>query len=62
MNNPTDFTPDDVLGFEFDTDPRTGENTGVLTVTFKDETQRKFTGSEVDKVRQILEEYSPPSA
>jgi hypothetical protein len=62
MSNRTDFTPDDVLGFEFDADPGTGENTGVLTVMFKDGTNRKFEGAEADLVRRILQEYSPPSA
>jgi hypothetical protein len=57
-----DFTPDDVLGFEFDTDPGTGEKTGVLTVTLKDGTERRFQGSEVDEVRRILQGYSAPSA
>ena len=57
-----DFTPDDVVGFEFDSDPVTGEKTGGLTVTLKDGTERKFKGSEVDQVRPILEDYSAPSA
>ena len=57
-----DFTPDDVLGFEFGSDPVTGETTGVLTVMFKDGRQRKFTGTEADRVKQILQDYSPPSA
>jgi len=35
MSDRTDFTPDDALGFEFDADPGTGENTGVLTIIFK---------------------------
>ena len=42
MSDQIDFTPDDVLGFEFESDPATGENTGVLTVMFKDGTERKF--------------------
>ncbi|MGD1096010.1 MAG: hypothetical protein ABSB35_28960 [Bryobacteraceae bacterium] len=62
MSDPTDFIPDDVLGFEFDSDPVTGEKTGVLTVTFKDGTDRKLEGSEVDKVRRLLQDYSAPSA
>jgi hypothetical protein len=57
-----DFTPDDVLGFEFNTDPVTGEKTGVLTVTLKDGTERKFKRSEIDQVWPILENYSAPSA
>jgi len=60
MNDPTDFSTDDVLGFEYETDPATGENTGVLTVTFKDGSQRKFKGAEADKAGQILEDYTPP--
>jgi len=62
MSDRTDFTPDDVLGFEFDADPVTGEETDVLTVTFHDGTERKFQGVEADKVRQILQNSSPPSA
>jgi hypothetical protein len=62
MSDPTDFTPDDVLGFEFDSDPVTGEETDVLTVTFKDGTERKFQGAEADRVRRILANSSPPSA
>jgi len=62
MSDRTDFTPDDVLGFDYDADPRTGENTGVLTVMFKDGTIRKFEGAEADQVRRILQDYSPPSA
>ena len=57
-----DFTPDDVLGFEFDADPVTGEKTDVLTVTFKDGTERKFQGADADHVRRILRDYSAPSA
>jgi hypothetical protein len=56
-----DFTPDDVLGFEF-TDPPAGQKTGVLTVTLKDGTERKFEGPEIDEVRRILQDYSAPSA
>jgi hypothetical protein len=38
MSYPTDFTPDDVLGFEFDSDSVTGErtadgSTGFATVS-----------------------------
>jgi hypothetical protein len=62
MSDPTDFTADDVLGFEFDTDPRTGNNTGVITVMFKGGTERKFRGAEVDQVHEILQDSSPPSA
>ena len=62
MSDRTDFTPDDVLGFEYDADPGTGENTGVLTVMFKDGTNRQFEGAEADQVRRILQDYSPPSA
>jgi hypothetical protein len=62
MSDQIDFTPDDVLGFEFSNDPVTGENNGVLTVMFKDGTERKFTGDEVARVSQILQEYSAPNA
>ena len=62
MSDRTDFTPDDVLGFEFDADPVTGEETDVLTVTFTDGTERKFQGAEADWVRQLLQNFSPPSA
>jgi hypothetical protein len=62
MSDQIDFTADDVLGFEFSADPVTGETTSVLTVMFKDGTERKFTGAEADDVRQILQDYSPPSA
>jgi hypothetical protein len=62
MSDQIDFTPDDVLGFEFGSDPVTGETTSVLTVMFKDGTERKFAGAEADKVKQILQDYSPPSA
>ena len=55
MKDRTDFTPDDVLGFEFDIDPRTAKNTGVITVTFKDGTERKFKGAEADQIREILQ-------
>jgi len=62
MSDQIDFTPDDVLGFEFSNDPVTGDSNAVLTVMFKDGTERKFTGNEVTKVSQILQEYSPPNA
>jgi hypothetical protein len=62
MSDRTDFTPDDVLGFEFETDAATGENTGVLTVMFKDGTERKFRDAEAEQIRGILEDYAPPSA
>ncbi len=62
MSEPVDFTPDDVLGFEFDTDPVSGQNTGALTVMFKDGTERKFRDADAERVRRILQDYSPPSA
>jgi hypothetical protein len=62
MRDRIDFTPDDVLGFEFGSDPATGGSTGVLTVMLKDGSERKFQGAEADQVRRILEESSPPTA
>jgi hypothetical protein len=62
MSDQINFTPDDVLGFEFGFDPATDQTTGVLTVMFKDGTERKFTGAEAEKVKQILQDYSAPSA
>ena len=34
----------------------------VLTVMFKDGSERKFAGAEAEKVKHILQDYSPPSA
>jgi hypothetical protein len=62
MSDQIDFTPDDVLGFEFGNNPETGESNAVLTVMFRDGTQRKFTGELVAKVSGILQGYSPPNA
>ena len=62
MSDQIDFTPDDVLGFEFSNDPVTGESNSVLTVMFKDGTERKFTGDAIAKVSGILQDYSPPNA
>ena len=62
MSDQIDFTPDDVLGFEFGNDPVTGESNAVLTVMFMDGTERKFTGDSVAKVSGILQSYSPPNA
>ncbi len=62
MSDQIDFTPDDVLGFEFTNDPVTGENIAVLTVMLKDGTERTFTGDSVAKVSAILQDYSPPNA
>ena len=62
MSDQFDFTPDDVLGFEFSNDPVTGESNAVLTVVFRDGRERRFTGDAVAKVSQILQDYSPPNA
>jgi hypothetical protein len=62
MSDQIDFTPDDVLGFEFSNDPVTGESNAVLTVMFKDGTERTFTGDLVVQVSGILQDYSPPTA
>jgi len=62
MSDQIDFTPDDVLGFEFSNDPVTGESNSVLTVMFKDGTERKFTGDAIANVSGILQDYSPPNA
>ena len=62
MSDQIYFTPDDVLGFEFCNDPVTGESNAVLTVMFKDGTERNFTGDGVAKVSRILQDYSPPNA
>ncbi len=62
MSDQIDFTPDDVLGFEFSNDPVTGEGNAVLTVMFRDGTERRFTGDAVTKVSQILQDSSPPNA
>ena len=62
MSDQIDFTPDDVLGFEFSNDPMTGESNAVLTVMFRDGTERRFTGESVAKASGILQDYSPPNA
>jgi hypothetical protein len=62
MSDQIDFTPDDVLGFEFSNDPTTGESNTVLTVMFRDGTERRFTGDAVAMVSQVLQDYSPPNA
>jgi hypothetical protein len=62
MSDQIDFTPDDVLGFEFSNDLVTGERNALLTVMFKDGTEREFTGDAVAKVSQILQDYPPPNA
>ena len=62
MSDQIDFTPDDVLGFEFSNDPVTGESNAVLTVMLRDGTARRFTGDAVAKVSQILQDSSPPNA
>jgi hypothetical protein len=62
MSDQIDFTPDDVLGFEFSNDPVTGEKMTVLTVILKDGAERKFTGESIAKVSAILQDYSPPNA
>ena len=62
MSDQIDFTPDDVLGFEFSNDPVTGESNAVLTVMMRDGTERRFTGDAVANVSGILQDYSPPNA
>jgi hypothetical protein len=62
LSDQIDFTPDDVLGFEFGNDPVSGESNAVLTVMLRDGTERKFTGDAVSKVSRILQDYSPPNA
>ena len=53
MSDEIDFTPDDVLGFEFSNGAATGESSAVLTVMFRDGTERKFTGDEVAKMSRL---------
>lgn len=62
MSDQIDFTADEVLGFEFSNDPMTGENNALLTVMFRDGTERRYTGDAVAKVSGILQDYSPPNA
>ena len=62
MSDQIDFTPDDVLGFEFSNDPVTGESNAVLAVMLRHGTERRFTGDAVTTVSQILKNYSPPNA
>ena len=62
MSDQIDFTPDDVLGFEFSNDPVTGESNAVLTVILRDGTERRFTGDATAEVSEILQDSSPPSA
>ena len=62
MSDQIDFTADDVLGFEFSDNPVTGESNAILTIMFKDGTERNFTGDSVTQVSGILQEYSPPNA
>ena len=54
--------PDDVVGFEFSDDPMTGESNAVLTVMFRDGTERRFTGDAIAEVSEILQDSSPPNA
>ena len=61
MNDSADFNSDDVLGWEEETDPTTGEKTGMLRVLLKDGTQREFRDDEIERVRGILEHYMPPT-
>lgn len=57
-----DFNADDVLGYEEEIDPATGQMTGVLRVLLKDGSEREFRGAEIERVRQILEHSMPPNA
>ena len=62
MSEPINFDSDDVLGFEEEFDPATGQTTGVLKVMLKDGTERRFHGDEADRVRDVLQHFTPPTA
>ena len=62
MNELPDFDPDDVLSYSPEVDPSSGETTGGMVVTFKDGTERRFEGDELEQVLPVLQHVTPPTA
>jgi len=62
MTEPLDLDPDDVLGYAPEVDPSTGKTTGGIVVMFKDGTERRFEGDELEQVLPILGHVTPPNA
>ena len=62
MSEPLDLDPDNVLSYAPEVDPKTEETTGGIIVVFKDGTERRFDGDELEQVLPVLQHVTPPTA
>ena len=62
MSEFLNLDPDDVLGYAPELDPSSGEKTGGMVVVFKDGTERRFEGDELERILPILQHVTPPTA
>jgi hypothetical protein len=61
MSDPLNLDPDEILSYAPELDS-SGEATGVMVVVFKDETERRFEGDELERILPILQHVTPPTA
>ena len=62
MSELLNLDPDDVLSYAPEVDPSSGEATGGMVVVFKDGTERRFEGDELEQVLPVLGHVTPPNA
>ena len=62
MSELLNLDPDDVLSYAPEVDPSSGETTGGMVVVFKDGTERRFEGDELEQVLPMLQHVTPPTA
>ena len=61
MNEPYNLDPDDILSYASEVDPKTGETGGIIVV-FRDGTERRFEGDDLERSLPILQHVTPPTA
>jgi hypothetical protein len=62
MSDPLDLDPDEILSYAPEVDPSSGEATGGMIVVFRDETERRFEGDELERILPMLQQVTPPTA
>ena len=62
MSEPLSLDPDEILSYAPELDPSSGEATGVMVVVFRDGTERRFEGDELEQVLPALGHVTPPTA
>jgi hypothetical protein len=62
MSESLNLDPDDILSYAPEVDPSSGTMTGGIVVMFKDGTERRFNGDELEHVLPVLQHVTPPTA